>query len=41
MRIKAANLDEFNNACLNGYLYGELQGKRGLYVYVEIGQEQD
>ena len=36
-RIKALNKVEFEQACSNGEVYGQY---RGLYVYIELGQEQ-
>lgn len=40
VRIMAASHDEFNNTD-SGVCYGLLQGRRGLYVYVQLGQEQE
>ena len=40
IRIKATK-GEFNAACTNGCVYGEMRGKRGVYVYAELGQEKD
>lgn len=38
LRIKVS-LSEFQAACTDGCVYGELRGKRGLYVYAELGRE--
>lgn len=40
VRIKASNA-EFEAACAGGCVYGELRGKRGLYVYAELGAERE
>ncbi len=40
LRIKV-NSGEFNAACTNGCVYGELRGKSGLYVYAELGMEKE
>lgn len=40
LRIKASR-EEFEAACSDGCVYGELRGKRGLYVYAELGIEQE
>jgi len=40
LRIKASR-EEFEAACTNGCVYGEIRGKRGLYVYAELGREQE
>lgn len=40
IRIKATPL-EFEAASSDGCVYGEIKGKRGLYVYVELGEEQE
>lgn len=40
VRIKATR-KEFEAACTNGCVYGEIRGKRGLYVYAELGEERD
>ncbi|MBC6473896.1 MAG: hypothetical protein GDA48_14705 [Hormoscilla sp. GM102CHS1] len=39
LRIKV-NPAEFKAACTDGCVYGELRGKRGLYVYAELGMER-
>ncbi|MEA5510441.1 hypothetical protein VB715_11755 [Crocosphaera sp. UHCC 0190] len=39
IRIKAIKA-EFKASCTNGCVYGEMRGKRGLYVYAELGQEK-
>jgi hypothetical protein len=38
LKIKASRA-EFEAACADGCVYGEIRGKRGLYVYAELGQE--
>ncbi|MDZ8055704.1 MAG: hypothetical protein RMX68_010255 [Aulosira sp. ZfuVER01] len=40
LRIKATR-EEFQAACANGCVYGEIKGKRGLYAYAELGSEQE
>lgn len=40
IRIKATPL-EFEAASTDGCVYGEIKGKRGLYVYVELGEEKE
>ncbi|MDJ0598609.1 MAG: hypothetical protein QNJ37_07190 [Crocosphaera sp.] len=40
IRIKASKA-EFEAACTNGCVYGEIRGKRGLYCYAELGQEKN
>ena len=40
IRIKAT-LIEFEAASTNGCVYGEIKSKRGLYVYVELGEEKE
>ncbi len=40
IRIKATPL-EFEAASSDGCVYGEIKGKRGLYVYVELGEEKE
>ena len=39
-RIKATR-KEFEAACTNGCVYGEIRGTRGLYVYIELGREEE
>ena len=39
LRIQVSKA-EFNSACSDGWVDGLLQGKRGLYVYLELGAEQ-
>lgn len=41
LRIKALSPEEFKAACSNGCVYGQIRGKRGLYVYAELGAEKD
>lgn len=41
VRIKALSREEFEAACANGCVYGEIQGKRGLYTYADLGGEKD
>lgn len=38
LRIKASRA-EFKAAIADGCVYGELRGKRSLYVYAELGHE--
>lgn len=40
LRIRATR-QEFAAACADGCVYGEIRGKRGLYVYAELGAEQE
>lgn len=40
LRIKVSRLD-FQAACSNGWVDGQLQGKKGMYIYSEIGLEQE
>lgn len=40
LRIRATRA-EFEAACANGCVYGEIRGKRGLYVYAELGEERE
>ncbi|WP_341528081.1 hypothetical protein WKK05_01630 [Nostoc sp. UHCC 0302] len=40
LRIRATR-EEFEAACANGCVYGEIRGKEGLYVYAELGREQE
>ncbi|MGF1938309.1 MAG: hypothetical protein RM347_028780 [Nostoc sp. ChiQUE02] len=40
VRIKAT-CKEFEAACADGCVYGEIRGKQGLYVYAELGSEKD
>jgi hypothetical protein len=40
LRIRATQA-EFAAARANGCVYGEIRGKRGLYVYAELGAEQE
>ncbi|BAZ68975.1 MAG: hypothetical protein KME28_17715 [Pelatocladus maniniholoensis HA4357-MV3] len=40
IRIKAIR-EEFEAACADGCVYGHLRGKRGLYVYAELGAEKE
>ncbi len=40
LRVKASRA-EFKAATADGCVYGEIQGKRGLYVYVELGAEDE
>jgi hypothetical protein len=40
LRIKATR-KEFEAACADGCVYGEIRGKLGLYVYAELGKEQE
>jgi hypothetical protein len=40
LRIKATR-SEFEAASTNGCVYGEIQGKRGLFVYAELGEEKE
>jgi len=40
MRIRSSR-QEFAAACTDGCIYGEIRGKRGLYVYAELGAEQE
>ncbi len=35
------NRAEFEAASSDGCVYGELRGKRGLYVYAELGPEKE
>lgn len=39
LRIKVSRA-EFKAACSNGFVYGDFQGKRGIYVYAELGMEK-
>lgn len=39
-RIRATR-KEFEAACANGCVYGKISGKRGLYVYAELGTEKE
>lgn len=41
LRIKASSRAEFEAACADGCVYGQIQGKRGLYVYAELGPERE
>lgn len=41
IRIKALSRKEFDAACANGCVYGEYQGKRGVYVYTDLGMEKE
>jgi hypothetical protein len=38
LRVKVTR-DEFDAAEPNGWVDGQIQGKKGLYVYVELGEE--
>lgn len=40
LRIKVSRLD-FQDACTDGWVDGLLQGKQGMYIYAELGKEQD
>lgn len=40
LRVKAT-LSEFNAACSNGCVYGQILGKQGMYVYAELGKERE
>lgn len=40
LRIKASR-QEFEAASTNGCVYGVIRGKRGLYVYAELGTEKE
>ena len=40
LRIKVSRT-EFQAACSDGWVDGQLQGRQGLYVYAELGQEQE
>jgi len=40
LRIQVTRI-EFDAADSDGAVYGLLRGRRGLYVYVELGQEED
>ncbi len=40
LRIKVSRLD-FQAACSDGWVDGQWQGKKGMYVYSELGLEQD
>ncbi|RAM48590.1 MAG: hypothetical protein C6Y22_27100 [Hapalosiphonaceae cyanobacterium JJU2] len=40
IRIKAIR-EEFEAARTDGCVYGHLRGKRGLYVYAELGAEKE
>ena len=40
LRIRATR-KEFEAACTNGCVYGEIRGKRELYVYVDLGTEEE
>lgn len=39
IRVKALSCKEFDAAIADGCVYGEYQGKRGVYVYADLGQE--
>ncbi len=40
LKIKATR-EEFEAACTDGCVYGEIKGKRGLYTYAELGGEKE
>jgi hypothetical protein len=40
LRIKVTRT-EFEAAAANGCVYGLVRGKRGLYVYAELGREEE
>ncbi len=40
LRIKATR-EEFEAACADGCVYGQIRGKRGLYVYAELGEQRE
>lgn len=40
LKIKATR-QEFEAACANGCVYGQIRGKRSLYVYAELGAEKE
>jgi hypothetical protein len=40
IRVKATRA-EFEAACADGCVYGEIRGKRGLYIYAELGEERE
>jgi len=41
LRVKALSRKEFEAACAGGCVYGELRGKRELYVYAELEAERE
>ena len=41
LRVKALSRAEFNAAIADGCVYGQYQGKRGVYVYAELGPEKE
>lgn len=40
LRINVSKLD-FQAACSDSWVDGQLQGKKGMYVYVELGKEYE